>query len=185
MSLRADRHRRTRREARRRLRAQAATASRERTSPEASGSDGSAPPTAEAHEAIGPRRRSPPAETPRASPAWIDGPWLAALPGRDGGPSIGVAFPVPGRRSTPGSYRAALRLDPCSYCGRPVLQDRSFVSVVARHQPEDAGTVEHLTRRIDERGLHENIVGACRRCNKGRGDLTVLEMLLRERDIAA
>jgi 5-methylcytosine-specific restriction endonuclease McrA len=60
-----------------------------------------------------------------------------------------------------GRYKAMLRRDPCSYCFG------------------EGGTVEHLVPRAEARGLLENIVGACARCNSSRHGVGVLTMLLR------
>lgn len=112
-------------------------------------------------------------------PAWIDGPWVYVVE-VDEGPPMAVVAPPPGRRPGPGAYRAQIRLDPCVYCGRATT---ARVDPTRPPKRGTDGTVEHLTRRADERGLRENIVGACLRCNRSRGPLTPLEMLLRERDI--
>jgi hypothetical protein len=129
-------------------------------------------------------RGLPPDETDGLRPAWIDGPWVYVVED-----DRGLSWPkVASTGPRVETWRPALRLDPCCYCGRPVLPSPAVRDSVAAPDPHRwrRGTVEHLTPRREQRrgeGLDDNTVGACRGCNLGRGRLTLLDMLLKARGL--
>jgi 5-methylcytosine-specific restriction endonuclease McrA len=123
--------------------------------------------------------RTPPVEDDRVRVAWVDGPWVYADTFDDGLRYAVVASG--GFNLDAGLWRDVVRLDPCCYCGGPVTPHLLPDGSLSRDRRR--GTVEHLIAKSEGgRGLDGNTVGACARCNHARHGLTLLDMLLRNRD---
>lgn len=67
---------------------------------------------------------------------------------------------------------AIIRLDPCSYCGRPTALG-------------SLSTIDHVVpfsyRKFGVRGLKgwSNLAPACKKCNRERGDQGIVQFLIR------
>jgi hypothetical protein len=107
--------------------------------------------------------------------AWHEGPWITVTTRTSHG--LPEARVWSHADLPPLAWRNHIRNDPCCYCGAPTSYGRD----TDRNDPR-RGSVEHVLRKADGgRGLDENTVGACWGCNRTRGELDVLDMLLRER----
>jgi hypothetical protein len=166
-AVRTPQHRRRRRAMRRALREQAPHHHREAGRRTRSTSDGTAA-TGGLTDRYGHLE-------PDLEYAWHEGPWITVTTRTSHG--LPEARVWSHADLPPLAWRNHIRNDPCCYCGEPTSYDGD----TDRNDPR-RGSVEHVLRKADGgRGLDENTVGACWGCNRTRGELDVLDMLLRER----